>query len=67
VQAALLVPEGLGVVLWDSDHYAEMCDLPDGLEADTRFRAFARCEPAVRALLLPHIEPLLERLYQRLR
>jgi hypothetical protein len=68
VQAALLVPQGLGVVLWDSEASAELRRLPEGPEAEasTLFRPFADCEPALRALLLPHIEPLLERLYQRL-
>ena len=68
-QAALLVPDGIGVVIWDSEDYAELCRVPDGLEAEAkgRFVPFAACEPAVQGLLFPTIEPLLERLSDKLR
>jgi hypothetical protein len=68
IQAALLVPDGIGVVLWDSEQYAALRDLPEGREADEKvlFQPFAECEPAVKGLLLPEIESLLERLYKRL-
>ena len=33
IQSALLVPRGLGVVVWDSEFYLSLVDVPDGLEA----------------------------------
>jgi hypothetical protein len=67
-QAALLVPGGIGVVIWDSEEYAELRRATDGLEAEAtaRFVPFAACEPAVKGLLLPTIEPLLEQLADKL-
>ena len=68
VQAALSVAGGIGVVLWDSEEYAELQDVPDGLqvEAQLGFVPFERCEPALQGLLLPQIEPLLQQLRRRL-
>jgi hypothetical protein len=67
VQAAVLVPEGLGVVLWDVEDYAELSKQPGGLESEARmqFVPFSRCAPAIRGLLDEHIGDLLTRL-QRL-
>jgi len=68
IQAALCVPGGLGVVLWDSEDYTSLSEIPQGLEAEARlgFRPFERCEPAIKALLLPHLETLLHQLRRRL-
>ena len=61
-QAALCVPGGIGVVLWGAEDYAQRCATPEGLEREARagFRPFEQCEPALRALLLPHVEALLQ-------
>jgi DNA invertase Pin-like site-specific DNA recombinase len=64
----LPVPDGLGVVLWDSEEYAQWRDIPQGLEAEARsaFLPFEQCDAALKALLLPQIEPLLQPLRRRL-
>jgi len=66
-QAALCVPDGIGVVLWGAGAYARLCATPEGLrwEARAGFQPFERCEPALRALLLPHVESLLHGLGRR--
>jgi hypothetical protein len=68
VQAALCVPGGVGVVRWDAEADAPWCPLPAGQEAKARvnFRPYAGCEPALKTLLLRHIEPLLQSLWRRL-
>ena len=67
-QAALCVPDGIGVVLWGAEEYARLCATPEGLRREARagFRPLERCEPALRALLLPHVEALLRGLRRRL-
>lgn len=66
-QAVLCVPDGIGVVLWGAEEYARLCATPEGLkrEAHAGFRPSERCEPALRALLLPHVESLLQGLGRR--
>jgi hypothetical protein len=63
IQAALVVPGGLGVVFWDSDEYAELSAIEDALEAEALARhvPFELCEAGIRALLEPHIAPLIAR------
>ena len=63
-QAAQRVPGGIGAVLWDGEEYARLRDAPGGLgvAAGPGFRPFEQCEPALKALLLPQIEPLLQQL-----
>ncbi len=65
VQAALCAPDGIGVVLWDGEEYAELKKVPGGPESEARvhLQPFEECEPALKALLLPHIEPLIDRLF----
>jgi hypothetical protein len=67
-QAALCVPGGIGAVLWDGGAYAWPRTTPEGLRRGARagFRPFERCEPSLRALLLPHVEALLQGLRRRL-
>ncbi len=67
-QAALCVPGGIGVVLWGAGAHARLYTTTEGLEreAGAGFRPFERCEPALRALLLPHLESLLQELGRRL-
>ena len=66
-QAALCVPDGIGAVLWEAGAYARLCATPEGLRREARagFQPFERCEPALRALLLPHVESLLHGLGRR--
>ena len=66
-QAALCVPDGIGAVLWGAGAYARLCATPEGLRREARagFQPFERCEPALRALLLPHVEALLHGLGRR--
>jgi hypothetical protein len=68
VQAALYVPRGFGVVYWDSEEYVELYPVVDTLESEAlhRLEPFEDREPAIKGLLLPHVEPLLEKLYRRL-
>jgi hypothetical protein len=68
IQAVLRLPDGVGVAVWDTDHYDALKDVPDGLafEVWNCFVSFERCEPGIKALLLPHIEPLVEELFRRL-
>ena len=66
LQAALDIPKGLGIAAWDSETYAELRTSPEGLDphASLKFVPFNELEPAIRALLLPHVESLLIRLIQ---
>lgn len=69
VQAALLVPGGLGVVVWDSEEYVEYSRNPSRPDFDVRarFRPYRQCGQALRALILPHIAMALEHACCRLR
>lgn len=60
----MCLPGGLGVLLWDNDDYTRLSEISQGLEAEARlgFPAFERCEPAIKALLLAHLETLLHQL-----
>lgn len=62
-QASLLVPGGLGASIWDTEEFAELSAIPDGLEtaAFMRHIPFEQCEQAIRALLSPHIPVLTSR------
>lgn len=62
VQAALLIPEGLGVCLWDTEEFSALQSSAEGLEpsARLRFRGFDDCSPAEKRFLLPFIEEMLE-------
>lgn len=61
ILAALRIPDGLGVVLWDSEAYADCPNDEVEAEAFVRFAPFARCCAADRARLLPSIDALVER------
>ena len=65
LQAALLVPRGLGVVVRDSEYYSTLVEIPEGLEGRAAMYhfPFEECSPAWRALLCEHIAPLVERLF----
>lgn len=68
LQSALMIPGGIGVLLWDTDEYLAFRSNPDPNEAALflKFVPFNDCEGAVKALLLPQIEPLMELLMKRL-
>lgn len=69
VQAALCMDEGVGAAFWDTELFSELSQIVDGLESEvsSAFVPSERCEPSVRAALLPHIEPLVGELWQRMR
>ena len=69
IQAVLLVPGGLGVLVWDTEEFVKLSEIPDGLEAHAPLYhvPFERCEPMIRALLNGYIEPLVERLLEALK
>jgi hypothetical protein len=62
VQAALLIPEGLGVCLWDPEEFSALQTAYEGLvpNARLRFQSFDRCSPEEKKFLLPFIEEMLE-------
>ena len=62
-QAALLIPGGVGVSIWDTEEFAELSAVPDGLESAAFMRhvPFEECEQAIRALLRPYIPSLTSR------
>jgi hypothetical protein len=64
-QAAILVPGGLGVVLWSSAEHDELRQVPEGLEAQARtsFQPFGSCRPVVQQWLLPQIDGLFRQLF----
>jgi hypothetical protein len=64
-QAVLLAPEGIGAAVWDMEEYVENQKSPSGNEEQARlkFVPFDECSSAVKALLLPQVRPLLERLF----
>lgn len=68
LQVALLIPGGIGIVSWDSKEYAALREpgRPPEAEAFRYFLPFDECDPAIRGLLLPHMEPLLEQLVLRI-
>lgn len=69
VQAALMVPQGFGVICWDSAEYLIFRKNPPRTVAELllRFVAFETCPPAIKTLLLPQVHPLLAQFLGRLR
>lgn len=60
VQAALSVHGGFGAIFWDSEELSVLYGSPQfESEATLKHIAFSRCGPAIKALLLPQLEPLL--------
>lgn len=68
-QAALMVPYGFGVVLWDMNDYAVFRRSPPPPKGavNLNFVPFDECSLAIKALLLSQLGPLLDRLCQRIR
>lgn len=64
LQAALIVPEGLGVIQMDSDAFVSLQSITDGIAANARssFVPLMECRPVVLQWLLPQIDGLVERM-----
>jgi hypothetical protein len=64
LQAAILVPGGIGLVAWDREEFLVFRghERPGYRDAQPRFVAFGDLGSALKAMLLPQIEPLLARL-----
>jgi len=67
-QSSLLVPGGIGASIWDTEEFAALADIPDGLEAvaDLHHIPSEECDHAIRALLQPHIPLLISRFLRSL-
>ncbi len=63
-QAALIVPEGLGVIQMDSDAFVSLRGITEGIEANavTSFVPLMECRPVVLQWLLPQIDGLVEKM-----
>jgi hypothetical protein len=68
LQAAILIPGGLGLVAWDREEFLAVRDQGPGYrDTHLRFVSFDELGSALKALLLPQVEPLLDRLCQMAR
>jgi len=67
-RAAALIPDGIGVLVWTATEREAVKRLKTGEinELKAEFIRFERCHPEVQKALLPHIEPLLDRLFRQL-
>ena len=65
IQAYLIVPDGIGIVRWDSDVLQSRWDddTADSSEVQTLFVPFSDCSAHERSLLGPHYQSLVEGLY----
>ncbi len=63
-QACLLVPEGIGVLIFDLEYYLYRRENPQAEEAclSARFQGFGPCSSFLKAALLPQVESLVSRL-----
>jgi len=68
LQSVLMIPGGIGVLLWDTEEYLAFRSTPepDPTTLKLKFVPFDDCEGAVKALLLPQVQPLMELLMNRL-
>jgi hypothetical protein len=63
LQAAILIPGGLGLVAWDREEFLAVRNQGPGYrDTHLRFVPFDELGSALKALLLPQVEPLLDRL-----
>lgn len=67
LQAVLMIPGGFGVICWDVEEYLAFRDHPpeDLSNLFLKYVPFDSCVSAVKALLLPQVEPLMELLMKR--
>lgn len=68
-QAAIVMPGGVGAVIWDANEYHEHTNRPYGEPVDLapRFVPYAKCPTLVRALLVSHAGRMLDSLMQDVR
>lgn len=68
LQAAILIPSGMGLVLWDREEYLAFRDYegPRFQDIHLRFSAFEELSPALKVLLLPQVDVLVEVLLSKL-
>ena len=68
-QAAIVLPGGVGAVVWDAGEYHEHVNRPLGQPADLAplFVSYGECPAIVRAQLVVHVGPLLECLMRDVR
>lgn len=68
-QAAIVMPGGVGAVIWDANEYHEHANRPHGEPADLepRFVPYAKCPTLVRALLVSHAGRMLDSLMRDVR
>lgn len=68
-QAAIILPGGVGAVVWDAAEYHEHVNRPQGQPADLAplFVSYGECPGIVRALLAPHAGRLVDSLMQDVR
>jgi len=61
VQASLLIPGGVGVLLWDTEDFVRHSRIPDGLESHAwaHHVPFDRCEPAHQVALADELPMLI--------
>lgn len=67
LQAAILVPGGVGVILWSREEFLAMNSgpiEPDLQQLRRRFVPFRECAPAIRGLLMPQLDSLVKRVVQ---
>lgn len=69
LQAAIILPGGVGALTWDSPQYHEHVSRPYGEPVDLapRFTPYAQCPALVRAMLISHAGRMLESLMQDVR
>lgn len=63
-QAALIIPQGLGVLQMDSDMFISLQSVTEGIEANASaaFIPLYKCCPALQQWLLPQIDGLVEKM-----
>ncbi len=63
VQASLLIPGGVGVLLWDTEDFVLLANVPDGLESDAwaHHIPFESCQPAHQVALAEQLSLLIGR------
>ena len=67
IQAGLSVNGGFGAVCWDSEEFATLEEVGElESEAILKHVPFERCDPAIKARLLPQLEALLDALCRAL-
>lgn len=68
VQASLLIPGGVGVLLWDTEDFVLQSKIPDGLESHAwaHHVPFDRCTPADQVALAEQLPMLIGRFVRAL-